>query len=112
MMPVRALTKWLLQQGCQERTATIKEMAREIDEAISEECRARQKVDKLLLLRVVEDLEARRTEMALHVLAYNMKRVMQILGNESGGNHLVLELADVFPRVCEWIDARTLIAHR
>jgi hypothetical protein len=27
------------------------------------------------------------------------------------GNHLVLELADVFPRVCEWIDARTLIAH-
>jgi uncharacterized protein len=28
-----------------------------------------------------------------------------------GGNHLVLGLADVFPRVCEWIDARTLIAH-
>ena len=28
-MPVRALSKWLLQQGCQERTATIKEMARE-----------------------------------------------------------------------------------
>jgi hypothetical protein len=56
----RALTKWLLQQGCQERTATIKEMAREIDEAISEECRARQKADKLLLLRVDEDLEARR----------------------------------------------------
>jgi hypothetical protein len=28
-MPVRALSKWLLQQGCQERAATIKEMARE-----------------------------------------------------------------------------------
>ena len=27
-----------------------------------------------------------------------------------GGNHLVLELADVFPQVCEWIDARTLNA--
>jgi fermentation-respiration switch protein FrsA (DUF1100 family) len=27
-----------------------------------------------------------------------------------GGNHLVLDLADVFPRVCEWIDARTLNA--
>jgi uncharacterized protein len=26
-----------------------------------------------------------------------------------GGNHLVLGLADVFPRVCEWIDARTSI---
>jgi hypothetical protein len=25
---------------------------------------------------------------------------------------LVLELANVFPRICEWIDARTLIAHR
>ena len=29
-----------------------------------------------------------------------------------GGNHLVLDLANVFPRVREWIDARTLIAHR
>ena len=29
-----------------------------------------------------------------------------------GSNHLVLELANVFPRVCEWIDARTLITHR
>jgi uncharacterized protein len=28
----------------------------------------------------------------------------------SGGNHLVLGLADVFPRVCEWIEASTLIA--
>ncbi len=27
-----------------------------------------------------------------------------------GVNHLVLELADVFPLVCEWIDARTFIA--
>ena len=27
-----------------------------------------------------------------------------------GGNHLVLGLADVFPRVCEWIDARTTLA--
>jgi len=27
-----------------------------------------------------------------------------------GGNHLVLDLADVFSRVCEWIDARTLNA--
>jgi len=27
-----------------------------------------------------------------------------------GGYHLVLGLADVFPRVCEWIDARTLNA--
>ncbi len=26
------------------------------------------------------------------------------------GNHLVLELADVFPLVCEWIDAMTLVA--
>jgi uncharacterized protein len=26
-----------------------------------------------------------------------------------GGNHLILGLADVFPRVCEWIEARTLI---
>jgi hypothetical protein len=43
MMPVPTLTKWLLQQGCQERTATIKEMAREIDEAISEERRADRK---------------------------------------------------------------------
>jgi hypothetical protein len=28
----------------------------------------------------------------------------------AGGNHLLLELADVIPLVCEWIDARTLIA--
>jgi uncharacterized protein len=28
----------------------------------------------------------------------------------SGGNHLVLGLVDVFSRVCEWIEARTLIA--
>jgi uncharacterized protein len=27
----------------------------------------------------------------------------------SGGNHLVLGLADVFPRVCDWIEARTLV---
>jgi fermentation-respiration switch protein FrsA (DUF1100 family) len=29
-----------------------------------------------------------------------------------GGNHLVLGLANVFPRVCEWIDAKTTAAHR
>ena len=29
-----------------------------------------------------------------------------------GGNHLVLDLPDVFPRVCEWIDARTSLARR
>jgi uncharacterized protein len=29
-----------------------------------------------------------------------------------GGNHLVLGLANVFPRVCEWIDARTAVARR
>jgi len=27
-----------------------------------------------------------------------------------GDNHLVLGLADVFPRLCEWIDARTTLA--
>jgi len=27
-----------------------------------------------------------------------------------GGGHLVLELADVFPRGCEWIDEKTLIS--
>ena len=27
-----------------------------------------------------------------------------------GGDHLVMGLADVFPRVCEWIEARTFIA--
>jgi hypothetical protein len=27
----------------------------------------------------------------------------------SGGNHLVLGLGDVFPRVCDWIEARTLV---
>ena len=27
-----------------------------------------------------------------------------------GGGHLVLELADVFPCVCEWIDEKTLIS--
>ena len=27
-----------------------------------------------------------------------------------GGNHLVLGLADVFLRLCEWIDARTTLA--
>ena len=29
-----------------------------------------------------------------------------------GGEHLVLDLADIFPSVCEWIDARTSSAHR
>jgi fermentation-respiration switch protein FrsA (DUF1100 family) len=27
-----------------------------------------------------------------------------------GGSHLVLELADVFPCVCEWIDAKATVA--
>ena len=27
-----------------------------------------------------------------------------------GGGHLVLERADVFPRICEWIDEKTLIS--
>jgi len=27
-----------------------------------------------------------------------------------GGDHLVLGLAYVFPRVCEWIDAKTSVA--
>ncbi len=29
----------------------------------------------------------------------------------AGGGHLVLEQADVFPRICEWIDEKTLISH-
>ena len=29
---------------------------------------------------------------------------------EVAKDHLVMGLADVFPRVCEWIEARTLIA--
>jgi hypothetical protein len=44
------------------------------------------------------------------------KRLFE-LANESqtfvsvpDGGHLVLELADVFPRVCEWIDEKTLIS--
>ena len=37
--------------------------------------------------------------------------VLMVHGEEdTGGNHLVLGLADVFPRVCEWIDARTTLA--
>jgi hypothetical protein len=35
-----------------------------------------------------------------------------LMGSVSGGDHLVLGLADVFPRVCKWIDATTLIALR
>jgi uncharacterized protein len=53
------------------------------------------------------------------VIPLNSAKLLFELANEPktfvsvpGGNHLVLELADVFPRVCEWIDARTLIANR
>ena len=51
------------------------------------------------------------------VIPLNSAKRLFELANEPfvsvpGGNHLVLVLANVFPRVCEWIDARTLIAHR
>jgi fermentation-respiration switch protein FrsA (DUF1100 family) len=52
------------------------------------------------------------------VIPLNSAKRLFELANEAktfvsvpGGNHLVLELANVFPRVCEWIDTRTLIAH-
>jgi fermentation-respiration switch protein FrsA (DUF1100 family) len=44
----------------------------------------------------------------LFELANEPKTFMRV----PGGNHLVLELADVFPRVCEWIDAKTTVGHR
>jgi uncharacterized protein len=44
----------------------------------------------------------------LFELANEPKTFMRV----PGGNHLVLELADVFPRVCEWIDAKTAVARR
>jgi uncharacterized protein len=53
------------------------------------------------------------------VIPINSARRLFELANEPktfmsvpGGNHLVLELADVFPRVCEWIDAKTTVGHR
>jgi fermentation-respiration switch protein FrsA (DUF1100 family) len=53
------------------------------------------------------------------VIPLNSSKRLFELANEpktfvsvSGGDHLVLGLADVFPRVCEWIDATTLIALR
>ena len=42
----------------------------------------------------------------LFELAKEPKTFMSALG----GGHLVLELADVFPRGCEWIDEKTLIS--
>jgi len=42
----------------------------------------------------------------LFALANEPKTFMSALG----GGHLVLELADVFPCVCEWIDEKTLIS--
>jgi uncharacterized protein len=53
------------------------------------------------------------------VIPINSARRLFELANEPktfmsvpGGNHLVLELADVLPRVCEWIDAKTAVGHR
>ena len=53
------------------------------------------------------------------VIPINSARRLFELANEPktfmsvpGGNHLVLELADVLPRVCEWIDAKTTVGHR
>ena len=53
------------------------------------------------------------------VIPLNSARRLFELANEPktfvsvpGGNHLVLGLPDVFPRVCEWIDARTLVARQ
>jgi len=42
----------------------------------------------------------------LFALANEPKTFMSV----RGGGHLVLELADVFPCVCEWIDEKTLIS--
>jgi uncharacterized protein len=53
------------------------------------------------------------------VIPINSARRLFELANEPktfmrvpGGNHLVLALADVFPRMCEWIDAKTTVGHR
>jgi len=43
----------------------------------------------------------------LFELANEPKTFVRVPGSE----HLVLDLADVFPRVCEWIDARTSPAY-
>jgi fermentation-respiration switch protein FrsA (DUF1100 family) len=44
----------------------------------------------------------------LFELANEPKTFMQV----SGGKHLALGLAEVFPRVCEWIDEQTGVAHQ
>jgi fermentation-respiration switch protein FrsA (DUF1100 family) len=43
----------------------------------------------------------------LFALANEPKTFMSMPGD----GHIVLDLADVFPRVCEWIDARTSSAY-
>jgi fermentation-respiration switch protein FrsA (DUF1100 family) len=52
-----------------------------------------------------------------HIIPLNSAKRLFELANEPktfvsvpGGDHLVLGLADVFPPVCEWIDAKTSIA--
>jgi fermentation-respiration switch protein FrsA (DUF1100 family) len=52
------------------------------------------------------------------VIPMNSARSLFALANEpktfvsvSGGDHLVLDLPDVFPRVCEWIDAQASTTH-
>jgi uncharacterized protein len=55
-----------------------------------------------------DDVVPMRLARRLFELANEPKTFMQV----PGGKHLVLGLAEVFPRVCEWIDEQTGVVHQ